>query len=346
MGSQDHATAFRNIPAMLKWYRFSEEDAMTRNEIARLKKILTGPVGKRLEKAGAAQFDLPRRLRNKDSRRAVARALASTLDRSTIRTFTAIAEQDQANLEARLRKIKAEAVRASRGRQQALKAAAAKYLNTVKKATQVPLDSGQIGHELLNVPFMISPRGDAKIEQSHIIANNSFAKFRGRSEDNDDFAGGVAFSFAWTNPKPTTEVINISGFIIFNGHCSLGTGGGIFPADREATVTVDGRLEILEMINNPPTSPPAQPDQFVTALSMHEKTDGWGEVGAVDASDIFRGFALNHSNLIVPPAATLVFNVVASVTLDTGEDDSLAEADFASGGFSVGSPAVLLATLT
>jgi hypothetical protein len=41
-----------------------------------------------------------------------------------------------------------------------------------------------------------------------------------------------------------------------------------------------------------------------------------------------------------------VFNVVASVTLDTGEDDSIAEADFSSGGFFVGSPAVLLATLT
>ena len=77
---------------------------MTRNEIARLKKLLTGPVGKRLEKANAAQFDLPRRLRNKDSRRAVTRALASTLDRSTIRTFTAIAEQDHAKLEARLRR--------------------------------------------------------------------------------------------------------------------------------------------------------------------------------------------------------------------------------------------------
>lgn len=319
---------------------------MTRNEIARLKKILTGPVGKRLEKANAAQFALPRRLRNKDSRRTVTRALASILDRSAIRTFTAIAEQDQASLEARHRKIKAEAVRASRGRQRALKVAAAQYLNAVKNATQAPLDPGQIGHVLLNVPFMISARGDTRIEQSHIIANNSVARFRGRSEDDDDFDGSVAFSFAWTNPKPTTEVINISGFIIFNGHCSLGTGGGIFPADREATVTVDGRLEILEMINNPPTSPPAQPDQSVRALSMHENTDGWGEVGAVDARDIFRGFGLNHNNLIVPAGATLVFNVVASVTLDTGEDDSVAEADFTSGGFFVGSPAVLLATFT
>ena len=319
---------------------------MTRNEIARLKKILTGPVGKRLEKASAAQLAEPSRLQNKDSRRAVARALASTLDRPTIGTFTAIAEQDQATLEARRTKITAEAVRASRGRQRVLKVAAAQYLDAVKKAALTPLAPGQIGHVLLNVPFMISRRGEARIQQPKITPNNSSAKFRGRSEDDDDFTGGVAFSFAWTNPKPTTEVINISAFIIFNGHCSLGTGGGIFPADREATVNVDGFLEILQMNNNPPTSPPGQPDQFVRALSMHENTDGWGEVGAVDARDIFRGFALNHNNLIVPAGATLVFNVVASVTLDTGEDDSIAEADFRSGGFFVGSPAVLLATLT
>ena len=33
-------------------------------------------------------------------------------------------------------------------------------------------------------------------------------------------------------------------------------GGGIFPADREATVNVDGFLEILQLNSNPPTSPP------------------------------------------------------------------------------------------
>lgn len=319
---------------------------MTRKETARLKKMLTGPVGKRLEKASAAQIAGPSPVRIKDSRRAVTRALASTLDRSTIRTFTAIAEQDQAALEARLKKIKVEAVRASRDRRRTLKVAAAQYLDAVKKATLTPLAPGQIGHVLLNVPFMITRRGEARIEQAKIIPNNSFARFKGHSEDDDDFNGGVAFSFAWTNPKPTTEVINISAFIIFNGHCSLGSGGGIFPADRHADVTVDGFLEILQVNNNPPTSPPGQSDQFVRALTMHENTDGWGEVGAVDARDLFRGFALNHNGLIVPPGNTLVFNVVAQVKLDTGEDDSIADADFTSGEFFVGSPAVLLATLT
>jgi hypothetical protein len=79
---------------------------------------------------------------------------------------------------------------------------------------------------------------------------------------------------------------------------------------------------------------------------MSEDTGGWGEVGALDARDLFRGSALNHAQMIVPPQATIVFVVVASVRCDTGDDSSIAAADFASGAFQVGSPAVLLATFT
>lgn len=308
----------------------------------RLKKIVSRALAKSLADAGQR----PRTLRNADSRAAVARALASTLDPSTLKKLNAIAERDQTKLSAKLKKLKAAAVRASRARQRELTAAAAKHLANIKDAAQLPIDPGQIGHVLLNVPFMISPGRDTAIEQSQIVANNSFAKFRGRAEDNDDFVGDVVFSYVWTNPKTTFEVISISGFISFNGHCSLGTGGGIFPGDRKASVTVQGRLEILEVFNDPPTVPLPQPDQFVTALSMNENTGGWAEVGAVDAKDLSRGFALNHNQLIVPPSATLVFNVVATITLDTGSSSSNAAADFASGAFQVGSPAVLLATFT
>jgi hypothetical protein len=319
---------------------------MTKTEIARLKKLLSGPVGKRLDKANPANAAPLLRVRNKDSRRKATRVLAATLDRSAAKTFAAIVEQDRSKLDARLKKIKADAVRASRDRQRALKVAAAQYLNEWQQVVQLPLDPGQIGHILLNVPFDISPGGDAELEQSQIIENNSFAKFRASVEDGDEFRGEARFSFVWVNPKTTFEVINISGFVIFNGHCTLGTGGGIFPGDRHASVTVEGRLEILNVSNNPPTSPPGQSDQFVTALTMSEDTGGWSEVGAIDARDLFRGSALNHAQMIVPPQATIVFVVVASVRCDTGDDSSNAGADFASGAFQVGSPAVLLATLT
>jgi hypothetical protein len=319
---------------------------MTKTEIARIKKMLIGPLGKRLDRANAAQADLPRHLQNKDSRRDASRALAAAFDRSTVKMFEEIARRDQARLEARLKKIKAEAVRGSRDRQRTLSAAAAQVLNQWQAIAQVPLDESQIGHVLLNVPFVISANSSVELEQFQIIENKSFAKFRTRVDDGDDFFGDVRFSYVWTNPKNAFEVINVAAFVIFNGHCSLGVGGGLFPGDRQASVSVEGRLDILEFFNDPPTSPPVQADQKVTVLRMRETAFGFSEVGAVDARDIFRGVGLTHINMVVPPLATIVFVVAAAVSCGTGEDSGLAEADFASGAFQVSSPAVLLATLT
>jgi hypothetical protein len=319
---------------------------MTRSEIARIKKMLTGPLGKRLDKADAAQDDLPRRLQNKDSRREATRLLAPTLDRSTVKKFADVVEQDRARLDARLKRIKAEAVRASRDRQRTLQTAAAQLVNGLQAVGQLPVDGSPIGRVLLNVPFLISANSSVELEQFQIIENKSFAKFRARVENPDVFFGNVKFFYVWTNPKNTFEVINVAGFVTFNGHCSVGVDGGLFPGDRQASVLVKGRLDILEFFNDPPTSPLSQPDQEATALQMRETAFGFGEVGAIDARDVFRGLGLSHLHMVVPPLAVIVFGVVAAVSCGTGRDGSNAAADFASGAFQVGSPAVLLVTLT
>ena len=100
----------------------------------------------------------------------------------------------------------------------------------------------------------------------------------------------------------------------------MGSGGGIFPGDRYAGVSVDGRLDILEWFNQPPTSPPDQPDQSVNVADLSVSTGGFSEVGAIDAKDIFRGYDLRHTQFLVPPNAVLVFTVTAAVTLSTGSD--------------------------
>ena len=276
----------------------------------------------------------------------IGKASLYPLERKTAAKFAEIAAADRARLEARLKKIKAEAVRGSRDRQRTLSAAAAQVVNHWQAIAQVPLDESQIGHVLLNVPFDISPGGGAELEEFQIIENKSFAKFRTRVNDGGRFTGEARFSFLWTNPKNAFEVINVAAFVIFNGHCFIGVDSGLFPGARDASLTVTGRLDILEMFNDPPTSPPVQADQKVTVLHMEEDSGGFSEVGAIDARDIFRGLGLSHLNMIVPPLATIVFVVAAAVSTATGEDGATAEADFASGAFQVGSPAVLLATLT
>lgn len=272
--------------------------------------------------------------------------LAPTLDRSTVKKFADIVEQDRARLDARLKRIKAETVRASRDRQRTLQTAAAQLVNGLQAVGQLPVDGSPIGRVLLNVPFLISANSSVELEQFQIIENKSFAKFRARVENPDVFFGNVKFFYVWTNPKNAFEVINVTGFVTFNGHCSVGVDGGLFPGDRQAGVSVKGRLDILEFFNDPPTSPLSQPDQEVTALQMRETAFSFGEVGALDARDVFRGLALSHLHMVVPPLAVIVFGVVAAVSCGTGKNGSNAAADFASGAFQVGSPAVLLATLT
>ena len=319
---------------------------MTRSEIARIKKMLTGPLGRRLDQAEAAQAGLPRRVQNIERRREATRLLASTMDRSTIRKFATIVEQDRARLDATLTRLKADAVRASRDRQRTLKAAAAQLVDGLQAVGQLPAGGSAIGRVLLNVPFLISANSGVELEQFQTIENNSFAKFRARVGNPDDFFGTVKFFYVWTNPKNAFEVINVTGFVIFNGHCSVGVDGGLLPGDRQASVLVKGRLEILEFFNDPPTSPLSQPDQEVTVLQMRETALGFGEVGALDARDVFRGVGLSHLHMIVPPRGVVVFGVVAFAGCGTGRDGSTAAVDFASGSFQVGSPAVLLATLT
>lgn len=324
----------------------SDRKPMTRDEIARIKKMLRGSVGKRLDKAHAAQADLPKRLRNKDSRRAAAKFLASTVDRSATMQFASILSTDQANLETALQEAKAEAVRNSRANQKLLNAAAAQRVKGYSNFAGLPATVGSAEYELLNEPFLIWPTNSVDLEASEIVPSNSFAKFRTRVGNGKDFYGDVKFYYLWRNPRDKFAVINVDGYVIFNGHCNVGVQGGNFPGDRAAYVAVTGRLDILEWFNQPPTSPPRQVDQEARALDLKVTAFGFAEVGAIDAKDLFRGYDLRHTLMVVPPSAVLVFVVVAAVSCVTGEDSGLAEADFASGGFQVGSPAVLVAILS
>jgi hypothetical protein len=318
------------------------EETMTRDELARVKKSLTGALGKRLDRANALQAQEAERLRNADSRRAAAKLVAPLVDRTTRRQFAELLEADRAKLENAAKTARANAIRNSRANQRVLAAAAAQRLKPFQNAAGL----GSPEYELLNTPFLIWPTNSVDLEASEIIPANSFAKFRASVDDGRDFYGDVKFYYLWTNPRNKFTVINVDGYVIFNGHLFVGVGGGNFPGDRSASAQATGTLQILEWFNQPPTSPPQQADQTAIAAKLRVSAPGFAEVGAIDAKDVFRGFDLRHTLFIVPPLATIVFVVVAAVSLGTGEDSGNADADFASGAFQVGSPAVLVTTLS
>lgn len=156
----------------------------------------------------------------------------------------------------------------------------------------------------------------------------------------------MSFYYLWSNPKDKYAVVDVHGYAIFNGTANVGSGGGLFPGSRSASARVTGSLGILEWWNQPPTSPLPQPDQSVVVLDLYVRTDGFGEVGALDFRSIFRGYDLSRTRTLVPPFGTVVLLVTAGVSCQTGEDSGLAEVDFASGAFNVGSPAVLVTVLS
>jgi hypothetical protein len=318
------------------------EETMTRDELARIKKALTGAVGKRLDRANALAAPEVERLRNVDSRRAAAKLVAPIVDRATRRQFAELLAADRAKLDTAAKAARANAIRNSRANQRVLAAAAAQRLKPFETAAGL----GTPEYELLNTPFLIWPTNSVDLEASEIIPANSFAKFRASVDDGKGFRGDVKFHYLWTNPRNKFALINVDGYVIFNGHIFVGVGGGNFPGDRSASAEVTGTLQILEWFNQPPTSPPQQVDQTATAAKLRVSAPGFFEVGAIDAKDVFRGFDLRHTMFTVPPLATIVFVVVAGVALGTGQDSGNADADFASGSFQVGSPAVLVTTIS
>ena len=322
---------------------------MSKSQAAMLRKIkaqLKGTDGRRFDSRLAAELADPDRFRNVDSRRAAVKLLSPSLqDRAAAKAFAALLVKDEVKLGATLRRSKAAAVKASRVKHKVLKAVTAQRLRALGGLAGLPATiSAQ--YELLNEPFLIWPTNSIDLEASEIVPSNSWAKFRARIESGKFFYGNVKFYYLWRNPRDTFVVINVDGYAIFNGYAYVGSGGGIFPGDRYAGLSVDGRLDILEWFNQPPTSPPDQPDQSVKVASLSVSTGGFSEVGAIDAKNIFRGYDLRHTEMLVPPNAVLVFTVTAAVTLSTGSDSGLAEIDFASGAFQVGSPAVLVAIIT
>lgn len=320
---------------------------MNAKQIANIKRALTGAAGKRLDQMAEAQRGLPQSLQSAATQRAAAKVLAKALKASeAAKEFAAVLAKDEAELSAALNKTKVAAVARSSDRLAQLQAQAANRIRNLEQLAVVPAQPASVRRHLLKKPMFILPSRTIALDENEVIPGKSFAKFRGRVERKASFWGNVKFFYLWNNPDNKFSVINVDGYIIFNGHANVGANGGTFPGDRSASVTIRGHLDILEWDQQPPTQPPSQPDQTVEALRLQVREPGFFEAGALKEKFVFRGYDLRHTLLVVPPLATLVFTVNAEVTAGCGADSGLVEFDFSSGGFQVGSPAVLVTLLS
>lgn len=311
---------------------------MRTTDAARIKKLLTGALGKRLAQADAAQWKSPKPSRNRDSQKAVAKLLGSELTNlgPVRKAFTAILEKDAAATAKLAKQAQAAALKNARGARKVLAAATAQRLKVIKGLAS---QDGQASERfLLSKPFLIWPTQGLEMDDAQYIQNNSFAKVQVSTSGTRYDA--LRFYYLWDNPRNAYSVIDIDGFIIFNGNIQVGSGGGVFPGDRWSQVTIDGVLEIYEWWTQPPTQPYPQPDQTVEAANLYFQSDGWSETGGILPLPIFRGYDLRCTQFIVPPLGTVVLAVTAKINSANGSDSSNSVVDFSSGNFQIGSPFV------
>jgi hypothetical protein len=319
---------------------------MDKQGIDRIRKALTGAQGKRLAKREAAA-EQPFDDGGATARRKAAK-LASTIQPTgkAVKRFDKLLKAHSARAAEKARKWQAAAIEESVADAKLVEGQRASLIRSLGVLAELDPTVPSPEYHLLNTPFLIWPTNSVDLEASEIVPANSWAKFRARIEKNRSFFGDVKFYYLWDNPTDKFAVINANGYSIFRGTAFVGVGGGIFPANRVASVKLTATLQILEWWNQPPTSPFQQQDQSAEILNLRVSANGFSEVGAIDQRNVFRGSDLRHTLMLVPPRGVVVFAVTTAVTMGTGQDNGLSEVDFASGAFMVGSPAVLVTVLT
>ena len=225
-----------------------------------------------------------------------------------------------------------------------LGAAIASHMKGLDALVAADTQVGDPQRELLNKPFLIwSTTHGLFFDSFEYIPSNSFAKFKVDSSASNGYEE-VSFYFIWNNPSAGIAVINVNAYMVFNGHCLVGSGGGVFPSilsgDRYSQLWVNAHLFLLEWWNQPPTQPYPQTDASRQVLFLATDTGGWSSVGELKPADVFRGYDLSHTLMLVPPQSSVVFQVSAQVSYANA--DGAISVDFASGDFSVICPAVLV----
>lgn len=197
----------------------------------------------------------------------------------------------------------------------------------------------------LDSPFLIWPTQGIELLDSHTEPYRSTAKITldsGRTFGYEE----LGFYFLWENPSDRFAVVNVDGYLVFNGQLRASQDGGFWPGDRYAGISAGGRLHVFEWWNQPPTEPLAQADQFQNVASVAATGGGFGDVGAIETKNVFRGVDLRHTLFLLPPHAVTVIEVTAAITYTTGTDSGHVNVDFNSGDFQIMCPFVLIAVLT
>jgi hypothetical protein len=278
-----------------------------------------------------------------ESARACRHALLGILDapESTIARF----ERSRAEYEARLLAAAERARLAALGRSQADLDRVLVQLASRRQAfdnLSVVDDAGP-PRVFLDAPFSIWPTINVLDDTSHIEPARSWAKFRVESSASAAY-DDMVFYFLWKNPSSGVAVINVNGYIVLNGYCEVKSSGGFFPDDRWSRVIVSAGLNLRVLGDDPNAAPGAESMPSQQALDLSCDSGGMFSDGSHAAAGVYRGFDLSETMMLVPAEGNVLIEVSAGTFCRSHHGK--VTCDFASGGYEVICPGVMITTLT
>jgi hypothetical protein len=274
---------------------------------------------------------------------------------------------------ARIQNLVAEDQKAMRGAFDKQMAAVAKKFKTARAAFRSGMAARVEALKLLGLPHLSTfvnldqpfliwelprPLLDIFIT-SEIHPLNSFVKILVNKQQGSA-ATRFVFFFFWRNPSDFTAVINVKSSLIVNGGCSVQATAGIFSGHR-SSVDILATLTLMRWFgwgvdpvtgnsNNQTPHPDVQKTQFQQVTFLDAKGGHIFEGADFEGQSFsFEQFPLSHSLLVVPPKASLVFQVELHFlyALDPGGNiEDNVTVDFSNNGNAVFCPNVELEILT
>jgi hypothetical protein len=151
----------------------------------------------------------------------------------------------------------------------------------------------------------------------------------------------VKFSYQWTNSSDRYVVINLLGFISFNGILTAGTDGSFWPIDTQHSHT-----SITAYLRAALQSGAAYQGIYLPGPTLNVDTGGgWlGNPGAIETEPVFRGLPPDLNTLTIAPESSLQIDVVGQFYADI--DSGYAEFNFQGDGRQVTSAGVIVSIIS
>lgn len=175
----------------------------------------------------------------------------------------------------------------------------------------------------LDTPFLIQANKPDILHGSNIEVFNSTASvlvdYQDEIPDPNHTDDWVNFSFVWNNDTGQDAEINTEALLVVKGEADCFAHAGHIPVIDEAGSSLIwiAQLQILEMWNQPPTSPIPEADQTVLILDgpfALDMSTGLFDSGDHQVIDVFQAYPLAHRTfLTVPRNGSLVFQVSLNI---------------------------------